>query len=58
MEANMRKLFVKFLSDETGATSIEYSMIAVGIAVAIVAVVSNLGSTVKGSYVSVETAMK
>jgi pilus assembly protein Flp/PilA len=54
----MRRCFQRFLSDETGATSIEYAMIAVGVAVAIVTAVQGLGSTVKGSYVLVQTALK
>jgi pilus assembly protein Flp/PilA len=54
----MRQLVTRFLSDETGATSIEYSMIAVGLAVAIVGTVGSLGSSVKGSYVLVQNALK
>jgi len=48
----------RFLDDESGATAIEYAMIASGIAVAIAATVVNLGSSVKGLYSSVATAMK
>jgi pilus assembly protein Flp/PilA len=44
--------------DNSGATSIEYAMIAVGIAVVIVGAVSNLGAAVKGNYMSVATALK
>jgi pilus assembly protein Flp/PilA len=54
----MRRLFKRFWRDETGATSIEYSMIAVGIAVVVLGAVQVLGVTVKGSYVSVQTALK
>jgi pilus assembly protein Flp/PilA len=50
-------LLHRFLSDEDGATSIEYAMIASGIAVAIAATIVNLGSGVKGLYTSVATAM-
>ena len=35
----------RFLADETGATAIEYGLIEAGIALAIIAVVNNLGST-------------
>jgi pilus assembly protein Flp/PilA len=48
----------RFLRDESGATAIEYAMIASGIAVAIATTVVSLGSSVKGLYVSVSTAMK
>jgi pilus assembly protein Flp/PilA len=50
-------LLHRFLNDENGATAIEYAMIASGIAVAIAATIVNLGSSVKGLYTSVATAM-
>ena len=51
-------LILRFMRDEGAATSIEYAMIASGIAVAIAAVVTHLGSSVNGLYTSVLTAMK
>jgi pilus assembly protein Flp/PilA len=48
----------RFVQDESGATAIEYAMIASGIAVAIATTVVSLGSSVKGFYSSVATAMK
>ncbi len=48
----------RFLGDDSGATAIEYAMIASGIAVAIATTIVSLGSSVKGLYVSVATAMK
>lgn len=48
----------RFLRNESGATAIEYAMIASGIAVAIAATVFSLGSNVKGLYSSVATAMQ
>jgi pilus assembly protein Flp/PilA len=48
----------RFMRDDGGATSIEYAMIASGIGVAIATTVVSLGSTVKGLYSSVNTAMK
>jgi pilus assembly protein Flp/PilA len=47
-----------FLRDESGATAIEYAMIASGIAVAIATTIVSLGSSVKGLYTGVSTAMK
>ncbi len=47
-----------FLADQTGATAIEYAMIASGIAVAIAATVMTLGTNVSSLYSSVATAMK
>lgn len=47
-----------FVRDESGATAIEYALIASGISVAIVGTVATLGSNVKGYYSSVATALK
>ncbi len=47
-----------FLHDESGATAIEYALIASGIAVAIATTIVSLGSSVKGLYSSVATAMQ
>ena len=41
----MKRSFVKFLSDQSGATDIEYGLIAAGIALAIIAVVYGLAAT-------------
>ena len=43
----------RFLRDDGGATAIEYALIASGIAVAIIAAVIALGTTVTGMYTSV-----
>jgi pilus assembly protein Flp/PilA len=48
----------RFARDESGATAIEYAMIASGIAVAIASTVFTLGTSVKGLYSSVATAMQ
>lgn len=48
----------RFLHDDSGATAIEYAMIASGIAVAIATTIVSLGTTVKGLYTGVATAMK
>jgi pilus assembly protein Flp/PilA len=48
----------RFLRCESGATAIEYAMIASGVAVAVVASVNNLGSGVKGLFVNVSSALK
>ena len=41
----MSKLFARFVKEESGATAIEYGLIAAGIALAIIAVVNGLGTT-------------
>ncbi len=43
----------EFLRDDSGATAIEYALIASGVAAAIVAVVYTVGTQVKGMYQSV-----
>ena len=50
--------FVKsFLTDESGATAIEYGLIAAGIAVAIITAVSTLGGKVSGTFTQAASAM-
>ena len=51
-------MFTKFLSDESGATAIEYGLIAAGIAVAIITVVNGLGTKLTSTFTSVEGALK
>ena len=50
--------FARFLRDESGATAIEYGLIAAGIAVAIITVVGSLGSSLNTTFTSVSTAIK
>jgi pilus assembly protein Flp/PilA len=47
----------RFLRDESGATAIEYGLIAAGIAVAIIAVVSLLGDNLVLTFTEVATAV-
>ena len=46
-----------FLKDESGATAIEYGLIAAGISVAIIAVVQGLGSKLVTTFTSVQNAL-
>ncbi len=50
--------FLRFFRDESGATAIEYGLIAAGISVAIIAVVQGLGSSLNATFTSVQTALK
>ncbi|MBR0973807.1 Flp family type IVb pilin [Bradyrhizobium japonicum] len=54
----MRCSIRRFLADESGATAIEYGLIAAGIALAIIAVVNNLGSTLNKKFSSISTSLK
>ncbi len=48
----------KFIHDESGATAIEYGLIAAGIAVAIIAAVQGLGTKLTSTFQSVQDALK
>lgn len=48
----------KFLRDESGATAIEYGLIAAGIAIAIIAAVNALGTALSGKFQTITTALK
>ncbi|QQO20103.1 Flp family type IVb pilin [Bradyrhizobium diazoefficiens] len=54
----MKGMIQKFWSDESGATAIEYGLIAAGIALAIITVVNNLGSTLNEKFTSISTSLK
>jgi pilus assembly protein Flp/PilA len=47
----------RFLVDESGATAIEYGLIAAGIAVAIIAVVNGLGTKLNTKFTSISTQL-
>jgi pilus assembly protein Flp/PilA len=48
----------KFIRDESGATAIEYGLIAAGISIAIIAVVQGLGTQLNTTFTSVKDALK
>jgi pilus assembly protein Flp/PilA len=54
----VKEVAKRFLRDESGATAIEYGLIAAGVAVAIITVVNGLGSKLKTTFTSVSTALK
>jgi pilus assembly protein Flp/PilA len=54
----MRNLFKRFLADQSGATAIEYCLIAAGISITIVAVVNGMGTALSNKYTSVSSALK
>jgi pilus assembly protein Flp/PilA len=58
MELNMLNLVKRFLKCESGATAIEYGLIAAGISVAIIAVVQGVGGKLVTTFTSVQTALK
>jgi len=58
LEAKLKHHIKRFLSDEAGATAIEYGLIAAGIALAIIAVVNGLGTTLNTQFTSINTSLK
>jgi pilus assembly protein Flp/PilA len=54
----MRRLMTKFLADQSGATAIEYALIAAGVSVVIMTAVQSIGTTMNGKYASVSTSLK
>ena len=53
----MSKMIARFVKDESGATAIEYGLIAAGIAVAIITIVNTVGTTLTGTFTSVNNAL-
>jgi pilus assembly protein Flp/PilA len=49
---------MRFFRDESGATAIEYGLIAAGIAVAIIVAVASVGTSLNTTFTSVETALQ
>jgi pilus assembly protein Flp/PilA len=54
----MKSLVTRFAKDESGATAIEYGLIAAGISVAIIAVVNGVGTKVNAAFTSIQSQMK
>ena len=54
----MRQLFSRFLGDESGATAIEYCLIACGIALAIITTVQGIGPQLATKFTAVNNSLK
>ena len=54
----MRSLLKSFLKNQSGATAIEYGLIAAGISIAIIAVVNGLGTQLNTTFSSVSTQLR
>ncbi len=54
----MTKLLVRFARDESGATAIEYGLIAALIAVVIVTALTTIGTNLKTKFNSIATTLK
>ena len=54
----MKNLISRFVKDESGATAIEYGLIAAGISLAIIAVVNGLGTNLNTRFTSINSSLK
>jgi pilus assembly protein Flp/PilA len=54
----MTNLIARFIKNESGATAIEYGLIAAGISLAIIAVVNGLGSNLNTKFTSINSSLK
>jgi len=54
----IRKILEDFVADESGATAIEYGLIAAGISLAIIAVINGLGTRLNTKFTSINTSLK
>jgi len=54
----MRRLLNSFFRDDSGATAIEYALIAMGIAVAIIAAVNGVGAALSTKFGAMSTSLK
>jgi pilus assembly protein Flp/PilA len=54
----MRRKLIAFLEDESAATAIEYGLIAAGIALAVIPVITGLGTHLKTTFSAISSALK
>jgi pilus assembly protein Flp/PilA len=54
----MKSLIMGFLRDDSGATAIEYGLIAAGIAIAIITAVNGVGSQLSANFNNISTSLK
>ena len=54
----MKRLLQDFCADETGATAIEYGLIATGIAIAIITAVKGVGTKLTSTFTSISGSLK
>jgi len=54
----MKNLFARYMKDESGATAIEYGLIAALISVVIIAVLTSVGSSLNSKFDEIDTALQ
>jgi pilus assembly protein Flp/PilA len=58
MEYPMKNLIARFVKNESGATAIEYGLIAAGISLAIIAAVNGIGGNLNTKFNSINSSLK
>jgi pilus assembly protein Flp/PilA len=58
MELPMKNLIARFVKDESGATAIEYGLIAAGISLVIIAAVNGIGTKLGTKFDAINTSLK
>jgi pilus assembly protein Flp/PilA len=54
----MKNLIARFVKNESGATAIEYGLIAAGISLAIIAIVNGLGTNLNSKFTAINSSLK
>ena len=54
----MMRMLKDFFADETGATAIEYGLIAAGISLAIIAVVNGIGAKLNTKFTAINNSLQ
>jgi len=54
----MKSCFARFFADESGATAIEYGLIAAGISIAIITAVNGVGSKLSSNFGTISTSLR
>ncbi|MBF0270227.1 MAG: Flp family type IVb pilin [Alphaproteobacteria bacterium] len=54
----LKNRFSRFISEDKGATAIEYGLIAAGIAVVIIAIVFSIGTELQNMFTDVQTNLQ
>jgi pilus assembly protein Flp/PilA len=57
-DLQMRRMIVNFAKDQSGATAIEYGLIAAGISVAIIVAVNGLGTNLNATFGNINTQLR
>ena len=54
----MKRILRNFIADESGATAIEYGLIAAGISLAIIAIINGIGTKLSTKFTSINSSLK